>query len=95
MPISVFATVTPKPEHVDHARSAIRAILAPTRAESGCLTFDLHDSADGRSLHLYEVWVDQAAFDAHHEQAYTRVIYRQYEDWLAAPVDVIFTQPVA
>jgi len=95
MPVSVFATITPKPEHIDHARAAIGDILAPTRAESGCLAFELHESTEGRSLHLYEVWVDRAAFEAHHAQAYTQAVYRQYEDWLAAPVEIVFMQPVA
>lgn len=95
MSLSVFATITPNPKHLDQARAAIRDILAPTRAERGCRTFELHEAADGGVLHLYEVWADRAAFDAHHAQPYTRAVYRQYEGWLAAPVDIVFMQPVA
>ncbi len=95
MPLSVFATITPKPQHLDEARSAIRAILEPTRAESGCLTFELHDALQGGQLHLFEIWTDEAALEAHHDQAYTRAVFRQYEDWLAEPPAITLMRPVA
>ncbi|AKM07776.1 putative quinol monooxygenase [Pelagerythrobacter marensis] len=94
MPLSVFATISPKPAHFDQARSAVREILAPTRAESGCLAFDLHEGEGNGQLHLYEVWTDRAALDAHYRQDYTRAVFEQYEDWLAEPVAIVFMQPV-
>ena len=95
MPVAIFATITPRPEHLDHARAAIRDILAPTRAEPGCMTFELHDAAEGETLHLYEVWADHAALEAHHAQPYTKTVFRHYADWLAVPVELRFLQPVA
>ncbi|WP_197705101.1 putative quinol monooxygenase [Sphingobium cloacae] len=35
---------------------------------------------------IYERWADQAAFDFHHAQPYTRAVFKSYEDWLAKPV---------
>ncbi|WP_126172922.1 putative quinol monooxygenase [Altericroceibacterium xinjiangense] len=95
MPLSVFATVTPKPEHRAEAVAAVEAILADTRAEEGCIRFDLHEGAETGRLHLYEVWTDRAAFEAHHAQPYTRAVYEQYEAWLAEPVELTFMRPVA
>ena len=94
MPLSAFATITPKPEHLDAALSAFRDIVAPTRAESGCLSFDLHEAEKGGQLHLYEVWTDRTALDAHYAQDYTKAVFERYEDWLAEPVAITFMQPV-
>lgn len=94
MTLSVFATIHPKLECLDEAQTLILGIIADTRAEVGCLHFTLHENADGDRLHLTEIWADQAAFDNHHAQPYTRAVFKRYEQLLAAPVDLIFMQPV-
>jgi quinol monooxygenase YgiN len=95
VPLSVFATITPKPEHLSEAIAAVKGIMADTRAEEGCIQFDLHEGIETGRLHLYEVWADRDAFDTHHAQPYTQAVYKQYEAWLAAPVELTFMQPVA
>lgn len=94
MPLSVFATITPKPENLHEAIAAIKEIIAQTREEDGCISFDFHEGIETGQLHLYEVWRDRNAFDAHHAQPYTKEVYRRYEDWLSAPVELIFMNPV-
>ncbi len=94
VPLSVFATITPKPEHLTEALAAIEGILAATRAEDGCLQFDLHRGTGTGRLHLYEIWADRDAFDSHHARPYTQAVFRQYEAWLAEPVALTFMQPV-
>ncbi len=94
MPLSAFATI-PRPEHYKDAKDAILGILGVTRAEPGCLSFELHEVASEATLHLYEVWTDRTAFEAHHAEPYTREIFRRYEGWLARPIDITFMTPVA
>lgn len=94
MTISVFATITPKPEHLPEALAAVEGIMAETRAEDGCLRFDLHRGEETGRLHLYEVWADRQAFEHHHAQTYTRAVFERYQDWLAVPVELTFMQPV-
>ncbi len=84
----VFARIHPKPEHLTDARQAILGILSPTRAEEGCLSFDLFDGQDDGCLYLFEEWVNQAALDNHYAQDYTAKVFRAYEEWLAEPVTV-------
>lgn len=95
MSLSVFATIHPKPDCLDEARDAILGILSETRAEAGCQHFTLHRNVDSGSLHLTEIWDDQAAFDAHHAQPYTRQVFESYEQLLAAPVELTFMHPIA
>jgi quinol monooxygenase YgiN len=94
MPISVFATITPKPKHRSDAIAAVKEIIGDTRAEAGCTSFELHEGVETGQLYLYEVWEDRSAFDAHHARPYTKAVYERYEAWLAAPVELIFMQPV-
>lgn len=95
MPLAVFATIMPKPQHLTDALAAIEGIMTATRAEDGCLRFDLHRGVDTDHVHLYEVWADRDAFDRHHAQPYTQAVFRRYEAWLARPVELTFLQPVA
>ena len=84
----VFARIKPRPEHLADARNAITAILDATRAEEGCLSFDLFDGHGDGCLYLFEEWVDQAALDTHYAQDYTAKVFAAYEEWLAEPVAV-------
>lgn len=44
----------------------LRALVAPTRKEEGCLVYDLHRSTDGPGAFLFhEVWTTRDAHTAH------------------------------
>jgi quinol monooxygenase YgiN len=44
----------------------LRALVGPTRKEDGCLTYDLHRSAEGPSAFLlHEVWASREAHTRH------------------------------
>lgn len=66
MSLSIIATIQAQPEHQETVREALSAMLAPTRAEIGCMQYDLHvDQADPNRLVMIERWHDDAALDAH------------------------------
>lgn len=47
-------------------KDALHAMLAPTRAEDGCLHYHFYEDAeDADKILFYEHWRDQAAIDAH------------------------------
>src|SRR5277367_4102712 len=47
-------------------RAALMALLAPTRAEAGCINYDLHTASDDPSkLLFYENWASKAHHEAH------------------------------
>jgi quinol monooxygenase YgiN len=44
----------------------LRALVAPTRREEGCLTYDLHRNVEGQSGYLlHEVWASREHHRAH------------------------------
>jgi len=65
-PLTIVARFRAKPGMQDQVRAALRALLAPTRAESGCINYDLHESLeDPRNFVLYENWVTTEQLEAH------------------------------
>ena len=94
--LALFARITPKPEHRAKALDAIRGILDPTRAEPGCLRFELlTGDGDDSSIYLVERWTDDAALEAHYAQPYIAEVFAAYVDWLAAPVEAVRMRDVA
>ncbi len=50
----------------DDLRTALLGIVGPTRAEDGCLLYDLHDDpADPGHFAFYEIWRTPQAHAAH------------------------------
>lgn len=88
--LSIFAKITPKSEFFEAAKQAILDIIPRTRQEKGCHVFNLHElDAQGiKYLCLYEIFENQADYDFHHNQEYTKRVFESYQDWLAAPVEI-------
>lgn len=78
-----FVTLPIKAEFLAEARQAILDITPATLSEPGCLAFQLHSNPDqDDTLYLYEIFKDQAAFDAHHQMDYTKQVFENYQKWL-------------
>lgn len=60
---------------VPRIRELLTEAMRKSRAEPGCLRFDVyHSSAEPRRFTLVEHWASQEALDAHREgEAYTQV----------------------
>lgn len=65
-PLIVIATIRAKAGAQDQVRDALQGLLAPTRAEAGCLVYDLHqDTEDPTVFVFHEAWESAAHLDAH------------------------------
>lgn len=57
--------------------------------EPGCLRFDvIQDEKDPNRIYLYEVYLDQAAFDAHIVAPHFTQWRDLVKDWFASPPEV-------
>lgn len=64
--LHVVATIPAKPEAVDALRVALRSLVAATREEEGCLSYDLYESAAAPGTFVtVERWTGQEALDEH------------------------------
>ncbi|MFE8585630.1 putative quinol monooxygenase [Sphingomonas sp. NCPPB 2930] len=62
----IVGTVRLPPDNLDAARPVMRRMVEASRAEPGCLEYGYaEDVLDPGLIHVKEIWVDQAALDAH------------------------------
>ncbi|WP_432380079.1 putative quinol monooxygenase [Duganella sp. P38] len=62
----VVATITAKEGNEVVVREALEAMVPPSRAEAGCIRYDLHvDLGNHASFVMLEAWRDDAALAEH------------------------------
>jgi len=69
--IRVVAHFKPKPGKLEEARRLLLGFTAPTRAEKGCVLYDLHENTgDPQDLTFIEEWDSAEDLDAHGQSAH-------------------------
>ncbi len=64
--ITLIVQLRPREGQETLLEAELRALVGPTRKEDGCLTYDLHRSAEGPSAFLLdEVWASREAHSRH------------------------------
>jgi quinol monooxygenase YgiN len=64
--ITVVAKFHAKPGKENELRAALIGLLAPTRQEPGCISYDMHVATEDPGQFLfYENWTGKEALDAH------------------------------
>jgi quinol monooxygenase YgiN len=62
----IVATITAKEGNEVLVREALERIVPPSRAEAGCIRYDLHiDLGNHASFVMLEAWRDEAALAEH------------------------------
>jgi len=87
--VTVIAYHRAKPGKEAALRKALLAVCAPTRAEKGCINYDLHISADDPELLvLHENWESRSDLDAHLASAHIDAFRKLAPDLLAEPPNI-------
>jgi quinol monooxygenase YgiN len=64
--VTLIVQLRPREGQETLLEAELRALVGPTRKEDGCLTYDLHRSADAPSAFLlHEVWASREAHALH------------------------------
>ena len=81
--ISIFVTIQVKPGFREQfIEASFGDAQGSVRDEPGCLRFDiLQDDADLNRFHLYEVYEDQKAIDAHRNAPHYKKWRSTVQDW--------------
>ncbi|MCO4095329.1 MAG: antibiotic biosynthesis monooxygenase [Acidovorax sp.] len=61
----VIAVVKAKPEKVGSLRPVLRALLAPTLAEEGCVRYEMNEIEGGGVWVFTEQWESKALWEQH------------------------------
>jgi quinol monooxygenase YgiN len=85
--VTVIATIVAKPGQEARVEQELRALLAPTRAEKGCLNYDMHRSTtDPARFMFHENWTSEAHLDAHLQTPHLQRWIGLMDELLAEPL---------
>jgi quinol monooxygenase YgiN len=93
--LTVIAHIRAKPGQESCVRQVLQGLVSPTRAEAGCINYDLHQSQTDPALFVfYENWTSEAHLDAHSKSAHIQSFRKVAGEILAGPVEITKWQVV-
>ncbi|WNN42470.1 MULTISPECIES: putative quinol monooxygenase [Winslowiella] len=88
--LMIVAKFVAQPGKADELKKVLSACIAPSRAESGCVHYDLYRSVeDGNVFLFHETWQDEAAIAEHGEQPHFKKLLAGCENLLKSPPEII------
>ncbi|MFV3306409.1 putative quinol monooxygenase [Pseudomonas sp. NY15181] len=84
MSLTLIAIIRAKPGRADSLEQHLHNMLAPSRAEAGCLQYDLHrDIKDADLIYMIEQWRDEEALAEHEASPHFQALLKASEPDLA------------
>jgi quinol monooxygenase YgiN len=88
-PLIVIARLRAKAGQQAQLRRELQGLVAPSRAEAGCVLYDLHESQTEPGLFVfYEIWKSSADLDAHLETPHVKAIGELFPELLDGELDL-------
>lgn len=87
--IRVVAHLIAKPDKIAELRELALGLIAPTREETGCVLYELHqNNADPTDFTFIEEWASDEALDAHLVSPQLQAAFPKVPELCAAPPDI-------
>jgi quinol monooxygenase YgiN len=94
-PITVTARMRAKEGMEDQVKGELLALIPPTRAESGCMAYELHRSMKDPGLFLfYEKWKSKEDLGAHAKAPHMKEFIGKAGEMLAGPAEIMLWELV-
>jgi quinol monooxygenase YgiN len=88
-PVTVVVRLKARPGKEAQVRQELFNLLAPTRAELGCINFDMHEDANDPALFLFhENWTSEERLKQHFDTPHIKRWIKLAEMLLAEPLDL-------
>lgn len=69
--VRVVATMVAKASALVEVEAALRAVVAPSRQDPGCIRYELHQEIGEPARFVFiETWASQSALDQHNQTAH-------------------------
>ncbi len=89
--LTVLARVRAREDALETVKRECLALVAPSRAEEGCINYDLHQSETDKTLFLfYENWVSREALERHLLRPHSLRFDERTEGLLAEETEITF-----
>ncbi|MCK5564128.1 MAG: antibiotic biosynthesis monooxygenase [Planctomycetes bacterium] len=87
--IALIAKVRAKEGQTKALAAELTSMIEPTRAEAGCIKYDLHVSADDEALFMfYEIWRSKEDLDLHLETPHLQGLLSKMGTLVEGDLDV-------
>jgi quinol monooxygenase YgiN len=87
--LRVVAHLKARPEKIDETREALMSMIEQTRAEEGCIVYELmQNDADPTDFTFVEEWTGDAELGAHLQSDHVQSVIARAEELFASPPDI-------
>lgn len=87
--IRVVAHLISKPDRIEETRGALLSLVEKTRAESGCIAYELmQNNDDPTDFTFVEEWTGDDTLDAHLKTDHINELVSMADELLAQPSDI-------
>lgn len=94
--VTVLALVKAKEGTERAVREELLSLVTPTRSEPGCISYDLHQAADDKSLFMfYENWKSMEDLEKHRETPHLKAFRQKADSILAKPIEVTLFEMIS
>ena len=81
--LTIIATIHARSGHEKEVFAGLRSLIGPTRAEDGCVRYDLHcDLEDPTRFVFYETWESEAHLARHLESEHVTANRERTGPWI-------------
>lgn len=94
--IILVARLKVREDAVEETKQAALAIVADSRAEAGCINYDIHQAIDDETVFVWhETWKSKAAIDEHFETQFFKDFFAKAEKFVAEPPQIMLTKMIS
>jgi quinol monooxygenase YgiN len=87
--VTIIARIRAREGKEEIVRQELLTLVGPTRAEEGCIKYDLHQAVDDNALFVfYESWASQEAIARHLQSPHIAAILTRVDELLAGPPEI-------
>jgi quinol monooxygenase YgiN len=95
-PLTVIAQLNAKPGKESLVRQELRSLVAPSRKDAGCLSYDLHQAPDNPALFLFlESWTSKAHLDQHLQKPDLQAVLARVGQLVAEPPRITLWEKIS
>ena len=88
-PLTILAHVRAKAGKESRLREELQRLIAPSRAEAGCVDYVLHQSLKDPTLFMfYENWKSKADLEAHRRTPHLQALGKVAPELLEGPTEI-------
>ncbi len=93
--IAVVATMKAKTGRTGELKNALQALVAPSRADAGCIRYELHqDTEDEATFVFIEQWESRESLEAHLAQPHLEDFKARIPELLDGPLGIKVLNPI-